>query len=148
MTNLIWLHEDALRADHPVFLAAGGSAPSVFVWDEAYWRECGYSFKRLVFLYETLCELPCAIYRGPMRQTLLDLIAKHGALALFVPETPNPALQEVIAALAGHTSVTIVPDEPFVLLKKEPRLSRFFNYWKSAEKLAFTPGGGADAGGR
>ena len=32
MAGLIWLHEEALRADHPVF-AAGPGATALFCWD-------------------------------------------------------------------------------------------------------------------
>jgi len=80
-----------------------------------------------------------------MRETLAKLLAQHGADALYIPETPNPALNAVIQALGQDTALTIVPDDPFVALKKEPRLTRFFTYWKAAEKLALIPGGGAGA---
>ena len=37
MADLIWLHEDALRRTHPVFLAAdferGSDALPIYVWD-------------------------------------------------------------------------------------------------------------------
>ena len=62
--SLIWLHEDALCASHPVFSAAPSVCEAVFVWDDAYLQHAHYSLKRLVFLYETLCELPVTIIRG------------------------------------------------------------------------------------
>lgn len=139
MANLIWIHEDALRADHPVFEAAGKEAAALYVWDDAYLKEMGYGMKRLVFMYEAVCTLPVTIIRGDTKEVLDEVSGEK----LFVPKTPNPTL----CAIAGSLSkpVNWVADEPFVVLNKTPELKRFFRYWNKAKKVALKPNGGADA---
>ena len=137
---MIWLHEDALRADHPVFTRAPQGCTAWFIWDENYLRTVNYSFKRLTFIYETLADLPVEIVRGPYLETLATL-ASYADNTLWVPDTVNPQLTGVIAELAKRFRVNVVEDTPFVHLRKEPDLKRFFRYWKSARKPAMTPGG-------
>lgn len=140
MSGIIWLHEDALRADHPVFAEAGPETPAWFVWDEAYLREMDYGFKRLLFIYETLIELPVTIVRGGYLESLPALAARHDGL-IWVPETPNPSLKRTAARLSEDYDVNVIADTPFVKLPREPDLKRFFRYWKLARKPAMTIGG-------
>lgn len=136
MTHLIWLHEDALSATHPVFNEAG-EADAVFIWDDAYFQKWGHSMKRLMFLYETLCELPVTLYRGDTIETLNALMTEKNADTLYVPHSINPDFQQVMAALKTDHSVKIVKDAPFAIPKKElggPK--RFFQYWKKVQKSA------------
>jgi len=137
MTNLIWLHEEALRANHKVFEKAEQNCQPIFIWDEFYFRQMDYSFKRLVFIYETLCQLPCDIYQGETFEVLSALAQSHSATTMYIPQTPNPALILIAQKLSKSLNVITVPDEPFVVLDKEPNLRRFFNYWKIAENKAF-----------
>jgi len=142
MINLIWLHEDALRSSHKVFAEAQENFQTVFIWDEAYFRQMDYSFKRLVFIYETVCELPCDIYKGEAFEVLSSLARSNEAKILYFPQTPNPALKLIAQNLSKTLDVVIVPDEPFVVLDKELNLRRFFNYWKIAQNRAFQHNGG------
>ncbi len=140
---MIWLHEDALRADHPVFAEAPRGCSAWFIWDEDYLRTANYSFKRLTFIYETLVELPVEIVRGPYLETLATL-ASHGGNTIWVPDTANIKLITVMEDLAKRYQVNVVEDTPFVHLRKEPDLKRFFRYWKSARKSAMSPSGALD----
>ncbi len=142
MSSLIWLHEDALRADHPVFAAAGSDSAAFFIWDEAYLREMDYGFKRLVFIYESLAELPVTILHGDQQSCIRQLARERGG-RVFVPVTPNPLLQTGIEQLQTDLEVEVVADTPFVSLASEPDLKRFFRYWNKARKPAMLPGGGA-----
>jgi len=145
MSDLIWLHEDALRADHPVFERAGPGSSACFIWDEAYLKQMDYGFKRLVFIYETLIELPLIIFRGD-RFDCLSRLAGEGSGRVLVPDTPNPALQQTINCLRRDFEVEVVADRPFVSLAREPDLKRFFRYWNEAHKIAMEPGGGCMRG--
>ena len=136
MSALVWLHEDALRADHPVILQAGEDCEVVYIWDEDYFKTMDYGFKRLVFIYETLCELPVTIYKGKTAQVLTELIDEKQAEKLFIPATPNPALQKKIEAISDKVAIKLIEDVPFVSLSKAPGLGRFFRYWNKARKMA------------
>ncbi len=54
---LIWVHGDCLNPHNPA-LAAYPDAPAVFVFDEELLEQYQVSFKRLVFIYECLLEIP------------------------------------------------------------------------------------------
>ena len=71
--HLIWLHEDALRASHPVLENFSREADAVYIWDDAYLQKMNYSFQRLVFIYETLTELSIPVYRGKTADVLIEM---------------------------------------------------------------------------
>ena len=98
MSDLIWLHEDALRRDHPVFTEAGSASRAFFVWDDTYLQQMDYGFKRLLFIYETLLELPLTIVRGERFECLSELAGELGG-RILVPATPNAHLQQTIERL-------------------------------------------------
>lgn len=141
MSDLVWLHEDALCREHPVFEAAAPGACAVFVWDDAYLQQMGYGFKRLVFIYETLLELNLGIFRGDLVECLGQLARQHGS-RILVPATPNPQLRHTIERLSNEFEVEVIAEQAFVTLPREPDLRRFFRYWNKARKLAMTPGRG------
>jgi hypothetical protein len=135
--SLIWLHEDALRATHPVFAAAGAGAEVVHIWDDTYLREADYSLKRLVFLYETLCELGIPIVHGDSVAILQEYEASH----IFIPASLNPFIEGVARRVKGK-QITFVADEAFVTVSQSREFRRFFQYWNKAEKTAFLRDGG------
>lgn len=138
---LIMLHPEALRATHPVFTAAPAGTRAVFAWDDAYMRAAGYSFKRLVFIYETLCELPLDILQG----TMADVVTTLAPTIVYMPVTHNPLLSREIETVAALAPMQLVADEPFAHITKPGDLRRFFPYWNQAQKTAFLPNGGSDA---
>jgi hypothetical protein len=139
MSDLIWLHEEALRASHPLFSASSAPTQSVFIWDDAYMEAMGYGLKRRVFLYETLLELPVDIYAGDTIETLKALAETSQASRLLTATTPNPRLNDIMGALP--LEVTRVAEDAFVEMPNPEGLRRFFKYWNKAKKFAFQPNG-------
>lgn len=143
MVGLIWLHEEALRADHPAFTAASG-ATAVFCWDVDYMAAADIGLRRQIFIYESLLDLEVTIIRGAASKVLPVVARRDQATQLFVPDTPNPLIKrellKVKAALAGMT-VELVPERLFVQLEVQPDLGRFFRYWNKARKQALRRGG-------
>ncbi len=140
-TPLIWLHEEALRITHPVLKAAPADTKAIFVWDDEYFRRANYSLKRLIFIYETLCELPIDIIQGGT----VDVIQEINPAKLYVPATNNALIISIIDNLTPILPTQIVADEPFVVIKKPTDNRRFFQYWNKAEKTAFEHNGGVGA---
>ena len=138
---LIWLHEEALSMTHPVFKVAPERTKAVYVWDDGYFRQTNYSLKRIVFIYETLCEMPVDIIQG----NTLDVIRQLAIPTLYIPATNNPLIVNIIASLEPTVSLKIVEDEAFVIIKKPIDFRRFFQYWNKAEKTAFLYNGGVNA---
>ena len=136
--DLVWLHEDALRRSHPCVAAAGEGATCIHVWDDAYLQAGNYSLKRLVFLYETAAEAGVEVLRGDSYLTLLH----HPAAHVWIPYSPNPFIRTVAEQLQTHKRVTIVEDGAFVHLRSGPAHTRFFAYWRQAEKTALLRDGG------
>ncbi len=138
---LIWLHEEALRTGHPVFTAAPDGTKAIFIWDDVYLRQLNYSLKRLVFIYETLCELPIDILRGDT----VRIIKEIAPSILYIPETNKPHLISIVGNLRSVAKVEMIPDETFVTITKSSDLKRFFPFWNEAQKTAFQKNGGIDA---
>lgn len=138
---LIWLHEEALRMTHPVFNVAPTGTRAVFVWDDDYFKTLNYSLKRLIFIYETLCELPVDILRGDTVSVIKELKPSR----LYVPSTGKPHITLVIDQLKNIAEVERIPDEVFVQIRETTDFKRFFKYWSLAEETAFLKNGGIDA---
>ena len=137
---LILLHEESLRMMHPVFNNAPEGTQVIYIWDDAYVQRTGYSLKRLIFIYETLCELEVDILRGDTCSILQEI----NPSLVYIPQTNNPLLVEMIDSIRGVLSVEMVEDSPFVILKKPMESKRFFQYWSKAEKNAFLHHGGVN----
>ena len=97
--------------------------------------------KRLIFIYETLCELPIDIIQG----NTLNIIQLLAPSNLYVPVTNNPLITCTIKALKSVASLELIADEAFALIKKPTDFRRFFQYWNKAEKSAFLLDGDASA---
>ena len=135
MQTLIWVHEDALRKDHPAYRDCDLSQSAYFIWDDAYLEKMNYGLKRLIFIYETVCHLGIQVYRGDTQSVLKELAASTGAECLRLAATPNPDLNQIAENLAQSLTVHIEPDDAFVSLEREPSLKRFFGYWKKARPV-------------
>lgn len=144
MTDLIWLHEGALRRTHPVFAMAGKGATALFIWDRERFAAGHVGARRQLFIYETLMEMEVDIYEGDAAGLVPRLVAAHGADRLLVPASPDPAIMRQLADIRrAMPDVTVEPveDTAFVSLAKEPDLARFFRYWNKVRKTALRPHG-------
>jgi hypothetical protein len=138
---LILLHEEALRITHPVFTVAPNDTKAIYVWDDEYFRRTNYSLKRLVFIYETLCELPIEIIYG----NTLTIVQALAPSTLYLPTTNNPLLTSLIDTLKLVASIELVADETFVQIDSNTNFKRFFQYWNKIESSAFKVNGGMNA---
>ncbi|MFN8692832.1 MAG: hypothetical protein ACK5XX_00285 [Holosporales bacterium] len=134
----IWIHDEALRRSHPVFKVAPVAAKAVFVWDDDYFKESGYSLKRLVFIAEALSELGVTVVRGDTK----DVFRSFAPSMLYIPVSANPLIRKRVEALKTIMPTTLVEDEPFAVINKPETIKRFFQYWKKAEKSVFLHNGG------
>ena len=126
--RIAWIHPDCLSDE---WFTPDDHA--VFIFDDAYLAASGWGLKRILFVYETLLELPAEIHRGPVIQTLSALIADGRATGVVTVDTPDPWLRDCIGALGRVTTVDIVPAPCFVELTGKTDLKRFSRYWAKAE---------------
>ena len=137
MSRLVWLHEDMLRFDHPVF--SGADDKAFFVWDDDYFQKMDYSLKRRVFIYETLAEMKVDIIKGKIPETVIEGIEYYDYKTVHTAWTPNPHLSGYMGQIAKNARLEIIRDIPFVHFEKQPDLKRFFRYWNKARKKAMKP---------
>ena len=136
MSRLFWIHEDTLNLPEDV--------EGFFIWDADYLQDMDYGFKKLVFIYETLCEMGVEIYQGSIPETAPKVMTEHEADRLYIYKTPNPLLQQKIDDVSDKIPVQIIEPTPFVRLDKDADLKRFFRYWNKAKKDAFKKDGGIE----
>ena len=119
MAGLVWLHEEALRADHPVF-AAGPGATALFCWDVDYMAEADIGLRRQIFIYESLLELDVTIIRGAASQVLPLVGRRDQVKQLYVPDTPNPLIRQELSKLRPRllALLELVSDRPFSLRQR------------------------------
>ena len=139
MTDIIWMHDGALRADHPM-VQQNPDARIVFIWDEAYFNAAEMGLKQRVFIYEALTHLPVEIIKGDTVAVLQDLAGADGRI--ITAATSAVELTRLTATLNQTHRVQVIADEPFAHLKSAPDLRRFFKYWNKAKSSALQHQGG------
>ena len=137
--RLIWIHEDALGDEHPVHAGATVGDEVWFVWDPQHLESMGYGAKRLIFIYETLCEMGVVVVKGRTASVLKQRAADLGLDTVWVAGSVNPAIQRIIAELQTDLTVEVVSDTPLVEFDRPPNLRRFFSYWKTAGPRLMRP---------
>ena len=135
--QLIWLHEKALGHSHPILQNINPKTKIVHVWDEMYYRQRSYSLKRLVFIYENLCELPVEIIMG----NTIEVLRSYEPDNIIVPHTADTVIQGLCDELSGHVNLEFIEEKKFAPMEKSYKFKRFFKYWKEAKKTAFLVNG-------
>lgn len=134
MSNLIvLLHEKSLRIPITVVDRLKKDTKVIYVWDDEYYKNRGYSLKRLVFIYETISKLPVQILKGDTAQILTSLTPKK----VLIPFTADTRLTKFSQNLSLSFNVEIIRDDLFCEGDFSFETKRFFKYWKKAEKTVF-----------
>ena len=130
--KLLLVHDKALRYGLDVY-EASESFKAVHIWDDEYYRRQRYSLKRLVFIYETLLELPLEIIHGNTLDILNELNLDH----VVIPFSGDQALKNLFSKIEKIKTVQYLFETSFVHLDRTQEFKRFFKYWNQAKKTAF-----------
>ena len=130
--KLLWVHDKALRFGSD-FCEANESFKAIHIWDDEYYRTQRYSLKRLVFIYETLLELPLEIIHG----NTLDILRKENLDHIVIPYSGDQALKNLFSKIEKIKTVHYLFETSFVHLDRTVEFKRFFKYWNQAKKTAF-----------
>jgi hypothetical protein len=133
---VLWIHEDALSPRSSVF-ERHPDAPAIFVFDEKHIAQTQMSFKRIVFLYECLLEMPVTIRRGDVVAEVMNFVRECEADCLLTMESVSPRWRQHCQQLSQQMKVQALPVEPFIRYEGHIDLKRFSRYWRVAEKFAF-----------
>ncbi|MFN5058551.1 MAG: hypothetical protein ACK5GU_01380 [Chloroflexota bacterium] len=136
MKPIIWIHGDALRPSNPALLAYP-DAPAIFVWDDELLTKYGLSFKRIVFMYEALLELPVTIYRGNVITQVSAFASVHHADTIVTTGTPAPRFATICQQLRRTHIVEILAEPAFVDIPTHTDVKRFSRYWQVAKQKLF-----------
>lgn len=135
--QLIWVHDKALNKHHPVLQTQSADDHAIFIWDDHYFRRRSYTLKRLVFIYETLCQMPVDIIKGDTLD-VINTLAPARIQTFFSADSQIKALTQ---QLSQQYQLDIISAAPFVQLPETGPLKRFFKYWHKAKKTAFLTDG-------
>lgn len=129
MKRLFWLHDESLRLPEQ----ATEDDLVVFCWHQDYFIQQGWSIKRLVFIYETLCTLPVTIYAGNPVEIFSALKQMHNINEIVVQRPFDPQLEAHIEQVSQIHTLSY--DDPPCLID-DSRLKpckRFYAYWQQIE---------------
>jgi hypothetical protein len=121
-----WMHEKALKQ------TTKENQP-IFIWDESYFKNRGYSLKRLVFIYETLCEMDAEIIKAPLFEAIKFFKPKK-IKTIFTTDT---VIRGITEKLSLEYEVEVIEPKPFIKIEDKEEFNRFFKYWNEAKKSAF-----------
>ena len=129
---VIWIHGDCLNP-HQTALQEHPGVPALFVWDDVLIQKRQLSFKRILFIYECLLELPVTIRRGHIAEELAAFAREHGTSIIVTTISTSPGFRRICRKLRQNDLQLVVYDEaPFVELVA-PDLGRFSRYWRAAQ---------------
>ena len=138
MTAIVWVHGDALSLTSAA-LEAHPEAPAIFVFDNQLLANYRLSFKRIVFIYECLLEMPVVIRRGDIATEVLAFATEHGAKQVATTRSPSPHFGQVLSRLKRDIEVA-VHDEPPFAAEQPYELGRFSRYWSKAQASVLSGG--------
>lgn len=132
--TIVWVHGDCLNPHNPA-LKAHPDTPAIFVFDDAYLVEQKISLKRVMFMYESVLELPVTIRRGNVVESVLSFAKEHDAARVVTTESVSPRFNSICdgirKGLAAADRLEIMPVEPFVTFSGRLDLRRFSRYWST-----------------
>lgn len=131
--DIVLFHEKALNKNFPGSHEINGATKRLFIWDDQYFKRRGYALKRLVFIYETLCQMEIEIAQGGILE-VLHLLSPEQIITFFTADTE---IKKILTQLSSLYAVKIIKPDPFVITPDSHDNKRFFQYWNQAKKTAF-----------
>lgn len=143
MNTVIWVHGDNLNPHQPA-LAHYPSASSIFVWDDALMESWQLSFKRVVFIYECLLELPVVVRRGDVATEVAAFALEHGANHIVTMRSPSPRHRQICQSIASKmpkgSRLEVLRDVPFVDAETDRLdMKRFYRFWSAVKYDVMRP---------
>lgn len=137
--SLVWIHEQSLSlAPH---LKPQVNTQYLHIWDDAYYQRKNYTLKRLVFIYESLCDANIPIIAG----NTLDIIHSMKPKKIYIPQTQDSVILQYSRTIAEYYPTELLHEVALCTPPEDLKTHRFFKYWNTIKHQAFQPNGGHHA---
>ena len=74
------------------------------MWYDELLERWRISFKRIVFIYESLLDLPATIRRGSVAEEVVRFAAEHNAARVVTSWSPSPRFNEIRERIEEHVT--------------------------------------------
>lgn len=132
---IIWVHGDNLHQQSRAF-GLYPTAPSLFVFDQPTLKLYDLSLKRVVFLYESLLELPVEIHLGQTVAEVLAFAKEHQADGIVTMMSESVGFHRRVQQLRAHLPVQVLSDRAIVDDEQAYDLRRFMRFWNQVRETA------------
>ena len=129
---LVWIHGDDLSPYNRA-LKSYPEAPALFVFDDPLISHYQLSFKRILFLYECLLELPVEIRKGLVSEEIIGFARENRSESVVTTRSVSPRFAQIVKKLELEIGPVTILEPPGLAEELEYDLRRFSKYWKKAE---------------
>ena len=132
---IIWVHGDNLHQQSSAFRRYP-NAPAIFVFDQPTLNLYDLSLKRVMFLYESLLELPVEIRIGRTVADVLTFAREHQADGIITMTSEAVGFRRRVQKLRAHLPVQVLSDRAIVDDEQAYDLRRFMRFWNQVRGVA------------
>ena len=131
--NILLLHEKSLCLENIIKDKNISYDKVIYIWDKDYFKRRDYSLKKLVFIYESLCEIPCEIISG----NSIEVLDKLSPSRVLLQYPVDSHLLQLADHIADKFTLEYIYPNDFVTIDSKIEYKRFFKFWNKAKKTAF-----------
>ncbi len=135
--KIFWVHDKSLSVEHIFLQNLDAQSKAIFIWDDDYFQSRAYSLKRLVFIYESICQMPIEIIKG----NIFEIMQSYAPEKITIAFTADTKIKEIIKHLTKLYEIEVIKPKNFVDISDNYQFERFFQYWSKAKKSAFFKNG-------
>ncbi len=135
MRSVVWVHEEMLRANHPIFVVHP-VAPAIWIWDDADLRRSPMSMKRVILHHQELAEMPVSVLHGDTVTELLRFAVEHGANRISTADSSNPRVRVLLDRLASRITLERLPASELEGYQGHLDVRDFARYWRSVRPMS------------
>lgn len=132
---IIWVHGDNLNQQARAFTLYP-NVPAVFVFDRPTLKLYDLSLKRVMFLYESLIELPVEIHMGQTVEEVLAQAQRHHADGIVTMSSEAVGFRRRVQQLRAHMTVQVLDERAIVEDDQAYDLRRFMRFWNQVRSQA------------
>jgi len=130
--TLIWLPPTQLNVNHAVYDTVDDRVATLFIWDDDYFKNMGFSIKRLYFIWECLQDFKkqnLMVIKGETNHVLTSIYEKTPHIKIVTPDDKR-------LDYSNWDFIKRIPQSQFFIYQGKMPFG-FFKFWKQAEKTLY-----------